>query len=273
MKFICPVCGAPLCPREKTCRCEKGHSFDQARSGYWNFLMDSASHGHGDDKAMLLARRSFLSRGLYAQLSEAIGAASARLLPNGGVWVDAGCGEGYYTKAVLQALSDAGKTCEAAAFDVSKDAARMTAPYLKGRGVTFVASCYHIPLADEAADLVLSVFSPFAREEYARILRPGGFLIRAVPERDHLMELKEAVYETPRLNAPEKPEPEGLFSPRENVLIRRKIVLEGAETILSLFDMTPYARKTAAADREKLAVLERLETTFACRLLISAKKA
>ena len=37
-----------------------------------------------------------------------------------------------------------------------------------------MASCYHLPFADETADLLLDCFSPLAIDEFRRVLKPGG---------------------------------------------------------------------------------------------------
>lgn len=267
--MICPVCGAPLVPEGGACRCEKGHSFDRARAGYYNLLLDSASHGHGDDKTMLKARRAFLDGGWYAPLAEAAGEIASRVLPDGGALADAGCGEGYYTEKILAALKKAGRSFTACAFDVSKDAAKMTAARVKEAAV-FVASAYRIPLATGSQDLVLSLFSPFARAEFARILKKDGFLLRAVPAEDHLWELKQALYDEPRKNRPDPVETDGLFVPVQTVLVQKKLLLPG-EAARALFEMTPYARKTAPADRDKLAGIEELAVTLSVKLLLTKK--
>lgn len=271
MSLLCPVCGEALLPGEKTAQCPRGHAFDRARAGYWNLLLDQASHGHGDDKPMLRARRDFLALGHYRPIARAVAQAAAKALPAGGSLTDAGCGEGYYTRLVLDHLD--GRQNGAFAFDVSKEAARMTASLLGPRCTVFVASAYHIPLASESQDLVLSLFSPYAREEYARILKPGGTLIRAVPLPDHLWELKAALYDAPRPGGEGKEEPDDLFALTGTVDVREKFCLKENRAVQDLFAMTPYAHKTSPADRQKLEAIPELNVTLACRILISAKKA
>lgn len=219
---------------------------------------------------MLRARRAFLGAGWYAPLICAVADLSSRVLPAGGSLTDAGCGEGSYTEAVLNALDGAGKPCRAFAFDVSKEAARMTASRLRDRATVFVASAYRLPLPDESQDLVLSLFSPFARTEYARILKPGGRLLRAVPAPDHLWELKAALYASPRENLPDPEESDPLFAPLETVPVRADLRLPG-DALRALFDMTPYARKTSPADRAKLDGIKELTVRLSCRLFLSEK--
>ena len=64
MSFICPVCKQRLTRSGSCYRCRGNHSFDIAKSGYVNLLLSqqSSQKRHGDDKAMVLARRRFLEK-------------------------------------------------------------------------------------------------------------------------------------------------------------------------------------------------------------------
>ena len=45
----CPVCAGALEKRAGASRCPKNHSFDIAKSGYVNLLLNSSQGHHGDD--------------------------------------------------------------------------------------------------------------------------------------------------------------------------------------------------------------------------------
>ena len=259
--FTCPVCGQALEAGEKTCRCPAGHAFDRARSGYVNLLLSSASHAHGDDKAMLAGRRAFLEKGYYRPLSDGICRALTPFFPAGGVLLDAGCGEGSYTAALFSALSRAGKSPRVLGVDISKEAARLSAGRLPG-GEFAVASVYRLPLADASCDAAISVFAPHAPEEFFRVLKPGGVLLRAFPLEEHLFELKEAVYETPVKNSVSLAVDPG-FTEFERQEIRFPLALSDPRAIRDLFAMTPYAHKTSPEDRKKLDGLTSLSVTAA----------
>ena len=89
-----PVSGGPLLLNARTLRCPKAHSFDLAREGYAYLLPMQKKHtaDPGDGKAMVRARRAFLSAGHYAPLMQTLAALCAEL-PHGHI-VGAGCGEG-----------------------------------------------------------------------------------------------------------------------------------------------------------------------------------
>lgn len=266
--LVCPVCAKALTVEQARAFCENSHSFDRAREGHFNLLLSQSSHSHGDDRAMLRARRVFLEKGFYKPLLSALQEEVFARFPQKGVLVDAGCGEGYYTRGILSYLRQGGKTVTGLGFDISKDAVKMTAKTCEKEDLFFVASTYRIPVASESVDLILSLFAPYSEEEFLRILKPGGFLIRAVPLEDHLYELKCAVYDCPTRNTAKAQIGKG-FSNKAEREVRYRMNLNSSEEISALFGMTPYAHKTSPEDAAKLNALEQLETRaeFALQIL------
>ena len=74
----CPVCAGALEKRAGAYLCPKNHSFDIAKSGYVNLLLNSSQGHHGDDKLMVRARRDFLDKGYYDRFIAAVADAAAR---------------------------------------------------------------------------------------------------------------------------------------------------------------------------------------------------
>lgn len=105
----CPVCGSFMQHRGKSWSCAQGHNFDMAKSGYVNLLPVNRKHAKnpGDNAVMMRARKNFLDAGHYALLLQALEQAAVRYGRAGGVLLDAGCGEGYYTEGVSKALAQA----------------------------------------------------------------------------------------------------------------------------------------------------------------------
>lgn len=264
--LACPVCGCPLVSGERTYTCEHRHSFDIARQGYVNLLVGKGASVHGDNAEMIAARRHFLSRGYYAPLANALEDAIKAYAPKGAALLDVGCGEGYYTEHAARAITEKGG--HVFAFDISKDALKATAQ--KKCAALFVGSAYKMPVCDESADIVTLFFSPFAREEILRVLKPNGIFIMAYPAERHLWGLKAAIYDTPYLNTPEDTEIEGLAL-LEKRDISEEIFLPDNEAVTDLFKMTPYYYKTGAKDHAKLAKITSLTTEIAFHLCIYKK--
>ena len=259
--FVCPHCAAPLERGEGAYACPNGHSFDVAREGYVHLLPANQKHSKapGDDKDMVRARNRFLSGGYYAHLREALCRLAAEYAPAGEGVLDAGCGEGYYTAGLWEALGRP----PLAGVDLSKPSVRLAARRVP-EGEFAVASVYHLPLADASVGLVLDCFSPLALDEFRRVLRPGGVFLYVVPAADHLWELKQVLYDRPYRNREENIPYEG-FSYEDVVPAERKIPVSG-EALADLFRMTPYYWKTPKTGAQRLATLDALEVTAAFRI-------
>lgn len=238
--------------------CTLGHSYDKSRDGYYNFLPPKRSSNHGDNREMLLARRDFLNTGAYLPLAKAISrivADGARDKSNPTV-LDIGCGEGYYTKAVSDLLSEKQIPSNLLAFDISKDAVRMCAKRLR-EGEFCVASAYSMPIADNSVDIAINTFSPLALSETVRVLKRGGIFVMTIPDEEHLFELKSVLYENPYKNEVADFFLEGLTLLNSERL-EYTLELETKEKISSLFKMTPYAYRTKKSGADRLFSLESL---------------
>lgn len=252
--FICPVCSEKLDISGKSYVCSKNHCFDIAKSGYLNLL--TAKHGavHGDNKFMLRARRDFLEKGYYKPLCDVVCRTVSEYIEPDSILLDAGCGEGYYTSAVRAenyGLSIFG-------IDISKDAVEMAAKRYKS--ISFlVASVFHIPVQSESCDILLTMFAPYCKEEYLRVLKSDGIMIMVIPSVNHLWELKKAVYDTPYKNEVKPYELDG-FSHIGTEHINFTMKINNKTDIQSLFSMTPYYYRTGKYEQERLNSLEYLET-------------
>ena len=254
--FICPVCKEPLVVSNRSYVCCNRHCFDISKDGYVNLLMSQQSSlkRHGDDKIMVRSRRDFLEKGYYSELQIQICDAVKSQIGSNGVVADIGCGEGYYTSAVSRSGS-----FDIFGVDISKDALKYAAKGLKASQFA-VASAFSLPFGDKSVDCILNIFAPSAYEEFSRILKNDGVLIKAVPLQEHLWELKCALYREPYKNKPEIRNEE-LFKLVSVEEIKYSINLENKDDILNLFRMTPYYYKTGREETEKLLQKETLETT------------
>lgn len=277
--FCCPICGGGLTRREREAVCPKGHSFDLARQGYLHLLPPNKMNSRlpGDSREMVESRRRFLEAGYYAPFRDklcALAAGCARLLARessseaagplgaGLNLLDAGCGEGYYTGALKRALPGAGLY----GFDISKLAVKAAAGRYKG--ISFaVASSFAIPVPNGFCNLLVDVFSPLAIEEFARVVRPGGFFLYAVPGERHLLGLKKILYETPYENERRETEYPG-FSFVSRHSVRGEIWVPNAGTAHDLFAMTPYFWKTGAEGGKRLAETEGFSTEIGFDFLV-----
>lgn len=260
--FICPVCMEKLSVVGKAYVCPNRHSFDIAKSGYVNLLLSKhvGKTVHGDNRLMVQARRDFLEKGYYSPLRDAL----CEKITNG-IILDAGCGEGYYTAGICDKLDSS----EIYGIDISKTAVESASKRHKNMTLA-TASVFHIPVADNSCDSLVTIFSPYCSGEFQRVLKKGGKMFMAIPSEMHLWELKKAVYDTPYKNEIKPYELEG-FELCEKNRITYKFLLDNQQDIQSLFSMTPYYYRTGKIQQERLYAFESLETTADFELLIYNK--
>lgn len=259
--FCCPVCGRPLAREEKYYRCPGRHSFDIAAQGYVNLLLPQkkSSADPGDNAEMVAARTCFLSFGAYQPLSDAINRLISESTGPSPALLDLGCGEGYYTARLWEALAAHGKAAQLYGIDLSRRALRHAAR-LCPMAHFAVASLYELPFLDSQFALCYNIFAPICPQEIARVLLPGGLLLCAYPAARHLYELKSVLYERPYLNEDGARELEG-FSLLHSERLCYPFSCESGELIDALYKMTPYFYRTPAEGAARLKGLDRLDIT------------
>jgi 23S rRNA (guanine745-N1)-methyltransferase len=191
-------CGRPLTRDDSRLSCANGHSFDVARSGYVSLLQpqDRRSAAPGDTRDAVAARTRLLAAGIGRGVIDAIVVHTEAGLTTGDdgqtdgalVAADLGCGSGE----LLGALAAARAVC-GVGLDLSTAAAEAAAR--RYPALTWIVANVDrgVPLLDGSATLVTSLNGRRPVSECARVLKPGGTLIVAVPAPEDLIELRERV--------------------------------------------------------------------------------
>ena len=249
--LICPICRRELSTGDNGVACPANHRFDRARQGYLNLLpvQHKNSRDPGDNQAMVEARRRFLDGGHYAPLANRLAELAAQRSPER--WLDIGCGEGYYTAKIAQALPEA----HGYALDISREAVKRACKRVS-RLEWLVASMARVPLADASCNLLASVFSPLDWNEVRRLLAPRGGLLRMGPTREHLWELRSRLYDEVRDYDDEKHLsliPAGMHLAHSETL-SFELQLDDMQARADLLAMTPHGWRASAERR--LAVTE-----------------
>lgn len=179
----CPLCGAAMHTRTSSVACTGGHDFAISAKGFAN-LIPQQKPLKGYDEAFFSSRQRIMAHGYYDRVRTALMDALDGVSALGTV-VDAGCGEGSYAKDIARAHPSA----TVIGLDIVKDAIRVAA---RGGGPVrwLVADLANMPLANATADVILNVFTPANYDEFKRILKPGGMLIKIIPAPLHMHELR-----------------------------------------------------------------------------------
>jgi 23S rRNA (guanine745-N1)-methyltransferase len=260
--FVCPVCGEGLENCKTSYICEKGHSFDISAQGYVNLLSGKTKSNSGDNAEMMSARTRFLNNGYYTCLKNSICELAVTSLKNNKtgelpLLVDAGCGEGYYTAAAAWYLKENSVIGQTAGIDISKNGIKAAARRDKMTAYA-VASIFEMPFANEAADIILSVFAPYCESEFRRVIKKGGSVVLVSPGREHLLGLKTVLYDNPYENVEKFVCPDG-FETVDKFTVKDNISVKSAD-IGDLFLMTPYYWKSPIEASLRLKAIEQLDT-------------
>ncbi|WP_096817240.1 putative RNA methyltransferase [Lactococcus fujiensis] len=265
IELKCPVCNRPLRQDERVFICPQSHSFDLAKEGYLNLLLN-AKPTAGDSKAMMNARRKFLAAGYYEQLSNAVNLKISQAIAaqaDAHAIVDIGCGEGYYLSRFQ--TQHPSEKLQYFGLDISKLGIKMAAK--KSPQIQWlVANFAHLPFMDHSADVILSMFAEYSVAEMNRICSDQGIIILVRAGDNHLIELKNVIY-------PEIHEKERLDSikPFPNFKVERqevtfKTTITNNEDLMSLLLMTPHYWKIKSEGLDNLKKLKSLTVTVSIEI-------
>ncbi len=244
--------------------CSRGHRININRKGCINVLSQQTDSCY--DAALFAARRRVFAAGCYTPVAEAMDALIAehgtaetekRLL-------DAGCGDGWYLDALLTRHPSWCGT----GVDISRDAI-LQATDLPCTALWCVGDLRRLPFADGSFDAVLDVLTPASYDEFARVTKPDGLLIKVYPGSGYLQELRAARGMTPY----EEGQVDAYLRGRAGVVGERHVQRVWSVTPDLWRDfvwMTPLMQDLSDAEKEKIAAAPRETVTIdlhvcACR--------
>ncbi len=191
--FQCPVCEQPMERVEgNSIICGNNHRFDFNRHGYLHFLNGAANTEY--DCSMFESRRQLLNAGLFKPIIENI----SKFLPSKSLRIlDVGTGEGTPLLQLETIRANCNDTM--IGFDISKPGITL-ATQLPLKAFFCVADLRKLPFNDESFDCILELFSPSDYQEFNRVLKKAGTLIKVIPNANYLVELRHLLYKTGERN-------------------------------------------------------------------------
>lgn len=221
--LACPVCQGPMGMDNGQLKCEKKHTFDISKKGYINLL--TSNHQGIYTKTLFESRNIISKAGFFDPMLKALENILTNTHLTNPVILDAGCGEGSHLTHLYHQLGGQGLFIGS---DISKDsiqiATRDTVELL-----WLVADLKKMPLSDHSLDVILNILSPASYEEFERILKPNGFLVKVIPGVNYLKEIRAFL------------EPEKQNYSNTSVLnhLSEKMKIVSTEEINYQFDLTP----------------------------------
>ena len=253
--YRCPLCQQALTLHERSYRCEKNHSFDQAKQGYVNLLPVQFKHSKepGDNKAMVQARRAFLDKGYYQPLLDSMLALYQKYGAKTSAVFDAGCGEGFYThQHKTQSNSVYG-------VDIAKETIKIAAKRYQDCFFS-VATLSDLPFKNDSFGWLYSVYAPILENEFTRILQNKGYLLTVTPADNHLFELKSLIYRQANKHDTSKKAIAALTLVEEQRL-NYPMNFSESDDLLNLLAMTPFAFKASESLIDEL----KQQQAFSCQ--------
>ncbi|MBQ2888046.1 MAG: methyltransferase domain-containing protein [Firmicutes bacterium] len=198
--LICPLCRAALNLQDNSFRCSGGHCYDLSTKNYLNLAPQQKQLAIYDADFFSTRRRIFQA-GFYAPLTQQIADICHDLQQQLGRPIsvlDAGCGEGFFAMELLQNLGE--DKAEIIALDLARDGVIMAAKACPGLKCV-VGDLSALPIGENGADVILNILSPANYQEFARVLRPHGLLLKVIPGADYLRQVRQAYNLSPGLDS------------------------------------------------------------------------
>lgn len=180
--FRCPLCHEGMSGSDTGLICVQGHRFDVSKKGTLYFLTKHIASDY--DQQLFEARQRMIKSGMYQPLLDRL----AGYLGKDETLLDVGCGEGSFLNDLLER-----QPATAIGFDIAKEGVYL-ATNQPADAFWCVADLTNLPFGDNSFTTILNIFSPSNYQEFQRVLKPGGCLLKVVPGAGYLKELRQAFY-------------------------------------------------------------------------------
>ena len=186
--FRCPTCQQAITKvKNNSVFCDNNHQFDLSKKGTLYLLKHGVKSDYDDD-SLWQARRTLLQHGLFDPIIAKI---SEQLDKKASNFLDIGCGEGSVLQRLEQLRKIKGERY--IGFDISKKAINL-ATQQETNSFFCIADLADLPFKEQSFDYLIDIFSPSAYNEFDRVLKDHGKLLKVIPNANYLGELRRLLY-------------------------------------------------------------------------------
>lgn len=183
--FACPICRQGIeISNEGKMSCLSNHTFDVAKQGYVYMLNRPIQSMYG--KELFESRHTVIQAGIYDRLQAAI---AREITVEQPVILDTGCGEGSHLHRICEQLDRP----VGVGIDISKEGVIAAAKY-NPEQLWCVGDLANSPFNEQSFDAILNILSPANYDEFKRLLKRGGKVIKVVPQENYLKELRKQAF-------------------------------------------------------------------------------
>jgi 23S rRNA (guanine745-N1)-methyltransferase len=271
--FKCPVCSSPMRIVDlKSIICTNNHNFDIAKQGYVNFMTRSLLTRY--DKELFESRKIIVENRFFEPLHKMISEwikSEVRLDEKTVKILDAGCGEGSHLFSIKHKISS-NSTDEilGVGIDIAKEGILVAAKNYSNM-IWCVADLANSPFKDNVFDVVLNILSPANYREFQRLLNHNGIVIKVIPQRGYLKELREVLFDEPNKQSYSNQDIVGRFKANfetvDTFQLSYSIALSRS-LIPALIRMTPLSWATSAEKVQALLNRNLSEITIDLDILV-----
>jgi len=184
--FSCPLCKESMhVTDDGHVLCGNHHSFDIAKQGYVNFMVKPANSMYS--KSLFESRQEVINSGLYTPLQQTI---AKHIGEDTQIILDTGCGEGSHLERISSLLK---QEAVAVGIDISKEGIQSAAKFYEQK-IWCVGDLANSPYQGQAFDCILNILSPANYDEFSRLLKANGKVIKVVPQSDYLKEIRKQAF-------------------------------------------------------------------------------
>jgi 23S rRNA (guanine745-N1)-methyltransferase len=262
--LACPKCHQPLVLVGNSYFCQNKHCFDVSKRGYINVLLnpDKATNNPGDSKESLVARKAFLNQGYYDGIAKQVMTMIEKYSYDEHTQIlDLGCGEGYYTYTIKEALPQATYY----GLDISKKAIDKATRYTKDI-YWLVGNSKNLPLLDHSMNYILALFTVVNQDELQRVLQTNGYIIHVTANPRHLIEIKELIYDEIKVKSDTHIRLN--FPVVEAYDFVQQIDINAHEDALNLLKMTPHYYHIKTDKRDVLNTIQNINVTIDIKITV-----
>ncbi|GAB6180379.1 hypothetical protein JCM14036_16980 [Desulfotomaculum defluvii] len=195
--FRCPLCYERMkLINLKSLICTNQHCFDISKQGYINMLSRATQTKYNSQ--MFESRRTICRTDFFLPMIKKI---SRIIMSNSECQnkqikiLDVGCGEGSNLSMIQEIVSqNIEKDLLGVGLDISKEGICLASKEYPNT-IWCVGDLAKAPLADNQFNFILNILTPANYSEFKRMISPGGMVIKVIPERGYLQEIRDVFYE------------------------------------------------------------------------------